>query len=96
MNQFAENITKKESVTKKVERQIEKSVIATMLEKRIGEQFDAVVSGVKGDKVWIKISQPPVEGSLQGQGGGAKVGQKVHVQLKSVNVEKGFIDFVRA
>ncbi|MFN8607755.1 MAG: RNB domain-containing ribonuclease [Vulcanimicrobiota bacterium] len=96
LNQFAENITKKESVTKKVERQIEKSVIATMLEKRIGEQFDAVVSGVKGDKVWIKISQPPVEGSLQGQGGGAKVGQKVHVQLKSVNVEKGFIDFVRA
>jgi exoribonuclease R len=96
LNQFAENITRKESTTKKVERQIEKSVIATMLEKRIGEQFDAVVSGTKGDKVWIKISNPPVEGSLQGKNGGAKVGQKVHVELQSVNVEKGFIDFVRA
>lgn len=95
LNSFAENVTEKEQTTKKVERQIEKSVMATMLEKRIGEQFDAVVSGVKGDKVWIRLSDPPIEGSLQG-GGKAKVGQKVHVELKSVNVEKGFIDFVRA
>ena len=95
MSNFAENVTTKEQTTKKVERSIEKSVIATMLEKRIGEQFDAVVSGVKGDKVWIKIGDPPVEGSLQG-GGKAKVGDKVHVELKSVNVERGFIDFVRA
>ena len=95
MTKFAENITAKEQTTKKVERSIEKSVIATMLEKRIGEQFDAVVSGVKGNKVWIKIGDPPVEGSLQG-GGKAKVGDKIHVELKSVNVERGFIDFVRA
>ena len=97
LSSFAENVTQKEQATKKVERAIDKSVMATMLEKRIGEEFDAVISGVKGDKVWIKVSDPPVEGSLQGgTGGKPKVGQKIHVELKSVNVEKGFIDFVKA
>lgn len=95
LNSFAENVTQKEQATKKVERAIEKSVIATMLEKRIGEEFDGVVSGVKGDKAWVRISNPPVEGSLGG-GGKFKVGQKFRVELKSVNVEKGWIDFVKA
>ena len=95
LNAFAENVTQKEQTTKKVERAIEKSVIATMLEKRIGEQFDGVVSGVKQGKAWVRIGNPPVEGNLGG-GGNYKVGQKVRVELKSVNVEKGWIDFVRA
>lgn len=90
---FAQNVTEKESTTKKVERSIEKSVIATMLADRIGEQFQAVVSGTKDNRAFIRISDPPVEGSLMGAGK-VKVGDKVKVQLKSVSVEKGFIDFV--
>lgn len=94
LNQFANNVTEKESKTKKVERSIEKSTFATMLAKRIGDTFDGVVSGVKGDKVWVRIGNPPVEGSLQG-GGKAKVGDRFRMRLDSVNVEKGFIDFSR-
>lgn len=91
---FATNVTEKESTTKKVERSIEKSVIATMLEKRIGEQFDGVVSGVKEGRAWVRISNPPVEGSLMSPGK-VKVGDKVRLELKKVNVEKGFIDFAK-
>lgn len=93
LSQFAMNVTEKESLTKKVERQIEKSVIATMLQDRIGEQFDAVVSGQKGDRVWVRIGDPPVEGSLF-NAGQVKIGKKLRVELQKVNVEKGFIDFV--
>lgn len=95
LGKFALNVTDKESLTKKVERQIEKSVVATMLLDRIGEQFDGVVSGSKGDRVWVRISNPPIEGSLMGAGK-VKVGDRFRVELKQVNVEKGFIDFVRA
>jgi exoribonuclease-2 len=94
LSKFASNVTEKESTTKKVERSIEKSVIATMLQSRIGEQFDGVVSGVKEGRAWVRISDPPVEGSLMGAGQ-VKVGDKFRVELQKVNVEKGFIDFGR-
>lgn len=94
LRNFATNVTEKESATKKVERSIEKSVMATMLASRIGEQFDGVVSGVKEGRAWVRISDPPVEGSLMGAGK-VKVGDKFRVELQKVNVEKGFIDFGR-
>lgn len=92
MQQIAEQLTEKEQAAKKAERQTEKSAIATMLEKRIGETFPAVVSGRNSKGCWVRISNPPVEGFLDG-GGKLQNGKKITVRLDSVNVEKGHINF---
>ena len=59
---------------------------------RIGDTFRAVVSGVKDGMVWCRIGNPPCEGKLDGLRK-ARVGQKLQVELTSVNVERGWIDF---
>ncbi len=96
---IGENLTAKEQLTKKAERQADKSAVASMFETMLknGEhpQFEAVVSGVKDKNVFVRIGNPPVEGKLQ-SGGQAKVGQKVKVELTSVNVEMGHINFSKA
>jgi len=65
--------------------------VATMLEDRVGETFDAVVTGTRGNRAWCRIGNPPVEGSLKA--GRVEVGDKLNVKLTKINVEKGWIDF---
>ncbi|MGE4203754.1 MAG: RNB domain-containing ribonuclease [Vulcanimicrobiota bacterium] len=89
---IAENLSEKERVVQKAERAADKAAVATMLEDRIGETFRAVVSGVKDGMVWCRIGNPPCEGKLEGLRK-ARVGQKLQVELSSVNVERGWIDF---
>ena len=45
LEELAEHCTKEEDEAKKVERQVTKSAAAILLESRIGEQFDAIVTG---------------------------------------------------
>ena len=78
----------------KVERQLRKSEAALLLESRIGQRFDGVVTGASADGVWVRIFTPPSEGKLVTTSAGFKVGDKVRVKLVSTNVERGFIDFV--
>jgi exoribonuclease R len=89
---FAGNLNDKARVLNKAERMANKMAMATMLEDRIGEKFDAVVTGKSGKKKWCRIGNPPVEGSLFTRDN-VKVGDKLRVKLSKVNVEKGFIDF---
>lgn len=89
---FADNLNAKGRELGKAERQVEKQVVATMLEKRVGETFDAVVTGVKGKKAWCRIGNPPIEGSLKTRGN-VEIGDKLNVKLTSTDVEKGWIDF---
>ena len=73
-----------------------KSEAALLLHSRIGQRFDALVTG-SGDKgVWVRIFEPPVEGRLTGDLPELKVGQALRVRLVSTSVERGFIDFVLA
>ena len=92
LSAFAENLNDKGRSLSKAERMAEKMVTATMLENRVGERFDAVVTGVKGKKKWCRIGNPPVEGSLFSREN-VSVGDKLNVKLSKVNVEKGWIDF---
>ena len=78
---------------KKVERQVQKSAAAMLLESRIGEKFDAIVTGNSEKGIWVRILHPPVEGKLINGHDGIDVGHRIRVQLISTNVEKGFIDF---
>ena len=95
LQQIAETLDARGQDAKKAERQAGKCAIATLLEKHIHEEFDGVITGVKGKNVWVKIGKPPVEGKLEG-GNGLDVGDKVKgVVLESVNVLEGRIDFRR-
>jgi exoribonuclease R len=90
---LAAHCTQAEDAANKVERRVEKSVAALLLQSRIGEQFDAIVTGASEKGTWVRLSSPPVEGKLVQGLAGLDVGQRVRVQLTAVDVERGFIDF---
>lgn len=91
----AKHCTKQEDEAKKVERQVEKSAAALLLESRIGDYFDAIVTGAAPKGTWIRILYPPVEGRLVHGFEDADVGHRIKVQLISTDVDRGFIDFKR-
>ena len=65
-----------------------------LLTSRIGQYFDALVTGVAQKGTWVRIIDPPTEGRLSGDIPKLKVGQRLRVKLIYTSVEKGFIDFV--
>ena len=91
---LAGHCTEKEDDAERVERQLRKSAAALLLESRIGERFDAIVTGASDKGTWVRLLEPPVEGKLV-TGNGLDVGDTVRVELVSTNVERGFIDFAR-
>jgi ribonuclease R len=90
---LAKHCTQEEDVANKVERQVGKSAAALLLESRIGEQFDSIVTGASSKGTWVRLLTVPVEGKLVHGFEGLDVGDRVRVQLISINVERGFIDF---
>ena len=90
---LAAHCTKAEDAANKVERQVAKSAAALLLESRIGEQFDSIVTGASEKGIWVRLLNMPVEGKLVDGFEGVDVGNRMRVQLVSVNVQQGFIDF---
>ncbi len=91
---LAGHCTEKEDDAERVERQLRKSAAALLLEPRIGDRFEAIVTGASNKGTWVRLLDPPVEGKLA-TGNGLDVGDTVRVELVSTNVERGFIDFER-
>ncbi|MBF0528497.1 MAG: RNB domain-containing ribonuclease [Deltaproteobacteria bacterium] len=92
---LAKHCTKEEDAAKKVERQVTKSAAAILLESRLGEQFEAIVTGAADKGTWVRLLQPPIEGRLTSGFEGLEVGRKLRVQLVHTDVERGYIDFKR-
>jgi VacB/RNase II family 3'-5' exoribonuclease len=92
---LAEHCTREEDIAAKVERRVGKSAAAILLESRVGEQFDAVVTGAAAKGTWVRLLGVPVEGKLVSGFQGVDVGDRVRVQLIETDVEKGFIDFAK-
>jgi exoribonuclease-2 len=90
---LAKHCTEEEDAAKKIERQVAKSAAAMLLESRIGEQFDAIVTGASDKGTWVRIFQPPIEGKLESGFEDVDVGHRLRVQLISTDVERGYIDF---
>jgi VacB/RNase II family 3'-5' exoribonuclease len=90
---LAKHSTEEEDAARKVERQVEKSAAALLLEARIGEQFDAIITGAAPKGTWVRLFQPPVEGKLVQGFEGLDIGHRLRVQLISTDVDRGFIDF---
>lgn len=89
---LAAHCTEEEDAANKVERQVGKSAAALLLESRIGEKFDAIVTGASPKGTYVRLLTVPVEGRVTEGGEGVDVGDRLRVQLISTNVERGFID----
>jgi len=92
---LAVHCTEAEDAATKVERQVEKSAAALLLESRLGQQFDSIVTGASEKGTWVRLLNIPVEGKLVDGFEGLDVGKRVRVQLIDTNVERGYIDFKR-
>ena len=94
LEMLANRCTQQEDAANKVERQMRKSEAAMLLESRIGDEFDGVVTGESKGNTWVRVFDPPAEGKLLvARGRDVEVGDKLRVKLLSTNVERGFIDF---
>jgi exoribonuclease-2 len=96
LSALARHCTEQEGNASKVERQVLKSAAALLLERRIGERFDAIVTGASEKGTWVRIFQPPVEGKVVRGFERLDVGDRVRVELVHTDVQRGFIDFVKA
>jgi exoribonuclease-2 len=93
---IATNCTQKEDAARKVEREMTKRMSASAMCHRIGETFDAMVTGVTPKGTFVRVLQPRIEGLLaQGQQG-LHVGDKIRAKLTKTDVQRGYIDFVKA
>jgi len=95
LDALAKYCTNKEDDADKVERKVNKAATALLLEPRVGEKFDALVTGAASKGTWVRIIDPPVEGKLIRGESGLDVGDRVQVELVGTNVARGFIDFAR-
>jgi len=93
---LAAQCTRQEDNANKVERQARKSAAALVVESRVGEHFDAIVTGASNKGTFVRVSKPPIEGKLVRGERGLDVGDRLRVELAGVDVDRGFIDFVGA
>jgi len=89
---LARHCTEEEDAANKVERQVRKSAAAMLLEHRIGEEFDAIVTGAADKGTWARLLTVPVEGRVVQGFEDVDVGSRIRVQLASVDVQRGYID----
>ncbi len=88
--------TEMENHARKFERTMRKVAAATFLSHRIGDEFDAIVTGVSPKGVFVRTVNPPAEGRLVKGEAGLDVGDNTRVKLVATEPSRGFIDFVRA
>jgi VacB/RNase II family 3'-5' exoribonuclease len=94
LSALATHCTEQQDNADKVERQVAKSAAALLLQPRVGQQFDAIVTGASAKGTWVRISHPTTEGRVIRGFEGLDVGDAVRVQLTHTDVQRGFIDFV--
>jgi len=93
--ELAGHCTLQEDAANKVERQVAKSAAAMLLASKVGQRFDAIVTGASPKGTWVRVLRPPVEGKLVTGFEGLDVGHRLRVELAATDVERGFIDFKR-
>jgi exoribonuclease R len=93
LGEAARNCTSREDAARKVERAMSKRIAAVAMSGRIGESFDAIVTGVTPHGTFVRVINPHVEGMLAHGQQGADVGDRLRVTLVRADVDRGFIDF---
>jgi exoribonuclease-2 len=85
--------TDREMAAKRVERFMVKAEAATLLEGKVGQEFDAIITGASEKGVYARLLGPPVEGKLVQFRKGVRMGQQVRVRLVNLDPRNGYIDF---
>ncbi len=85
--------TERGNAARKVEREVGKRLAAVAMKPRIGETFDAIVTGVNKNGTFVRVLRPHVEGLLQHPAPGTDVGDKLRVRLVATDVDRGYVDF---
>ena len=93
---IAANCTAKGSAARKVERGMTKRMSAIAMSNRVGQVFDAIVTGVNEHGSFVRVINPHVDGMLVRGQEGLDVGDKVSVRLVRTDVSQGYIDFEKA
>ena len=91
--EIAGHCTERENAIRKVERLIRKIAAAVLLTPRIGETFDAIVTGVADKGTFARLLRPPAEGRVVTGEHGLDVGDRIKVRLVDTEPMRGFIDF---
>lgn len=94
LSAVAANCTAKEDAARKVERAMSKRIAAVNMSGRIGQIFNAIVTGVTGHGTFVRVINPHVEGLLV-HPPNVDVGDKLRVKLISADPHRGYIDFAR-
>lgn len=95
LDDLAVRLTDREKASQKVERFVRKAAAAVLLQERIGDSFEAFVTGASEKGTYVRLIDPPAEGRVMQGEQGLRVGQRVRVRLTATNPYKGFIDFER-
>jgi VacB/RNase II family 3'-5' exoribonuclease len=93
LERLAEHCEERQSAARKVERFMRKVIAAEMLNEKIGEVFEAIVTGITNKGTFVRLLSPPAEGKVVRGESGLDVGDKIRVRLLATEPEKGFIDF---
>jgi VacB/RNase II family 3'-5' exoribonuclease len=93
---IASNCTEKGDAARKVEREMSKRLAAIAMSHRVGETFDAIITGVTPKGTFVRVMQPHMEGLLAQGAQGLHVGDKLRAKLVRTDVQHGFIDFAKA
>ncbi len=93
LDQLAQHCTEREDAARKVERLARKQAAAVMLGGRIGETFDAIVTGASPKGTFVRLVTPPAEGMVVNPPPHIDVGDRVRAQLVSTRPDPGFVDF---
>jgi len=88
---IAARCTEREDAAKKVERLMRKVIAASLLSKRIGEMFDGIITGASPKGTFVRLLKFPQKGMVVRGAKGADVGDKVHVRLSGVDVDRGLL-----
>jgi VacB/RNase II family 3'-5' exoribonuclease len=93
--QVAAQCTRMEDAERKVSREMQKRIAAVAMIGRIGQAFDAIVTGVNEHGSFVRTIKPHVEGMLVRGQQGVDVGDRIRVTLVRTDPARGFIDFAR-
>jgi len=95
LTELAGHCTAQEDNAAKVKWRVNKSAAALLLSGRIGDSFDALVTGAASKGTWVRIAGPAIEGRLVRGAEGLDIGQRLRVRPLRVDVERGYMDFGR-
>jgi exoribonuclease R len=80
---------------RKVERRMRKHAAAEVMSHRVGQVFDAIITGATAKGTFARLVAPAVEGMIVRGERGLDVGERVRVRLAATDTARGFIDFER-